>query len=116
MKKITVILLTLTIVFLFTLTSCGSLEKKIVGTWTYESSIAGIKTETKYIFRADGTGATTTVADIEMPFTYSISDDQLTITNTELGISKSTVYTVEIKGDTLKMTKGSDTMNLTKAK
>lgn len=116
MKKTTVILLAITIVFVFALSSCASLEKSIIGTWVYETTVAGVKSETKYIFREDGTGAKTTIGDIEVPFAYTIADGQLTITGTVLGISNSTAYSIEIKGDTLKMTKGSDTMTLTRAK
>ena len=38
------------------LASCGSLEKKLVGTWKGQNSTLGIVTEYSYTFNEDGTG------------------------------------------------------------
>ena len=116
MKKNVVILAIAAIVLTFALSSCNPVEKKIIGTWVYESTVAGVKTETKYIFRDNGEGAVTTIADIEVPFTYSISDGQITLTGSVLGLSNSTAYAVSIKGDTMTLTRDGDTMTLTRAK
>ena len=99
MKKKAIILALVLIILVIFLTACASTEKKIVGTWRSQTTVLGIVTETKYEFKEDGTGSKTTV--LEIPFTYSIEGDIITITTTVLELELDEEFTFEINGDTL---------------
>lgn len=111
MKK--VISVSLLIVMLLSLCACSSPEKAIIGTWKTQNTVLGVVTETSYTFNEDGTGVKKEV--VETSFTYTISEDKLTIKSTILGIEKTEEYTFEIKKDTLSLTSDNKTIAYTKA-
>ena len=80
------------------LVSCGS--NKLVGTWTGSESAMGVSVETQFTFNEDGTGKLGTMG-VNVDFTYTASDGKLFITTEVFGVSDTTEYTYEIKGDTL---------------
>ena len=102
MKKKAIIFALVLIILVTFLSACASPEKKIIGTWRSQTTILGVVTETKYEFKEDGTGSKTTV--LEIPFTYSIEGDTITITTTVLELELDEEFTFEINGDTLSLT------------
>lgn len=117
MKKALSIALVL-VVLVCAFSACGTpVEEKIAGKWTYNETVLGIVTERTYVFNADGTGTapgelTGDLVPLEMK--WSVNDGSLTIEKT---ISKEpVVYSFELKGDTLTLTKADGTaITLTRA-
>ena len=112
MKKI--VAAVLVAVMVLGLCACSISSKAIIGTWKNQTTVLGVVTETVYTFNEDGTGNLSNVVD--MPFTYSFSDDKLLITMTVLGISTTEEYTYEFGVNKLTLTKGDETIVLEKAK
>ncbi len=111
MKKIIAIVLVAVLFVGIMLTSCSA-EKSIIGTWKSQNSIAGIVTETTYVFNEDGTGTRKTVLDIK--FTYEFVEDKLNITTETLGVEFVEEYTYDFSSsNTLTLTdeKGTITLN-----
>jgi hypothetical protein len=93
---------------------CANPQKKILGTWTGESTLLGIVAEYSFTFNADGTGKMTAAKDIGVSMTYTISEEKLSITTSLLGIDSTTDYTYSFDKDTLTLSDGSRTIVLTK--
>jgi len=96
------------------LCACGVSQRSLVGTWKYQQTVLGVVTETTYVFNEDGTGTVKNIVDVD--FTYTLTDDQLTITTTVLGISGTETYTVSFDGGKLVMANGTETLYLEKVK
>lgn len=100
------------------LASCGSLEKKLVGTWKGQNSTLGIVTEYSYTFNEDGTGKYTGVAGVSASFTWTLEDSTLKMVATgailDLEIFNKS-YTVSVDGDKLTLT-DSDSSSVTLTK
>lgn len=111
MKK--AICLVLAVLMIFAVCSCTSPEKAILGTWKAQSSVLGLVTETSYTFNEDGTGSKTNVLTVS--FTYTISEDKLSITTSTLGIKNTEEYTFSIEKDKLTLTNDKESITLTKA-
>ncbi|MBR3767500.1 MAG: hypothetical protein IKL10_04575 [Clostridia bacterium] len=114
MKKALSIALVL-IVLVTAFAACTPVEEKITGTWTYTETVLSVVTEKKFVFNADGTGTVpgelTGLFDINM--TWSISDKNLTV---DSELYDPVVYTFELKGDTLTLTKADGSvLTLTRA-
>lgn len=109
MKKALSITLIL-VLFVAVFAGCTPVEEKIVGKWTYTETVLGVVTERTYVFNADGTGTapgeiTGDLIPLEMK--WSVYENQITI---EKSITKDPViYTFELKGDTLTLTKADGT-------
>ena len=114
MRKIVAFGLLLTL--LLFLCSCG-LENAIVGTWTSEETVLGITAKTSYTFEKDGTGSVSTVLDVNVPFTYTVEKNTLTITKSVLGVvADKDVYKISIRGGVLSMDSDTLSLRLTKEK
>ena len=104
MKKTISILLAVLVVAI-SLCGCEALnEKRIVGTWTAETSVFGVVTETEYTFNEDGTGTMSTVLGIGIAINYTIDDDKIMINTDTPTLQMSTNYTYEFVDDTLVLT------------
>ena len=107
-------LIALVLVVACLLCACGVSQRSLVGSWKYQTTVLGVVTETIYVFNEDGTGTMDSIVDLN--FTYTLSEDQLEITTTVLGISDTKSYTVSFDGGKLVMADGTDTMYLEKVK
>ena len=112
-KTVSLILVVLSVVLL--LTGCMKPEKKIIGTWNGEATLLGVVAEYSFTFNEDGTGKMSTGMDIGVSMTYTISDTQLDITTSVLGINSTKTYTYAFDKNTLTLNDGSDSIVLTKA-
>lgn len=111
MRKI----VTLLIVICAMMVCACSTDKSIVGTWKSQSTVLGVVTETTYVFNEDGSGSKRGIVDI--PFTYSIDGNKLTITTNVIGVDISTKeYAFERSGDILELRSGNEYIKLTKEK
>lgn len=112
MKKIIICFIAI-VLMAFSLSSCGSPQKNIVGSWKYQSTVLGVVTETTYKFNDDGKGSMNAVVNVA--FTYSLSEDSLYITTNLLGFENTEEYTFEFDGSKkLILTQGEETMILEK--
>ena len=96
------------------LCACGVSQRSLVGSWKYQQTVLGVVTETTYVFNEDGTGTIKNIVDVN--FTYTLTEDQLEITTTVLGISATESYTVRFEGGQLILSNEKDTMRLEKIK
>lgn len=112
MKKILASLLIA--VMLLSLCACVPAKLFIVGQWKSQTKVLGVVTETVYTFNKDGTGTKSNVLDI--PFTYSFSEDKLLITTTALGIEITEAYSYDFSVGKLVLTGETETINLEKMK
>ena len=117
MKKICVLFLVLVLTVLC-FSGCAKPEKQILGKWNGEANLLGVVTEYAFEFNEDGSGKMTTALDIGLATTYTISDTQLDITTSVLGIENTKSYIYAFDKDTLTLTEiGTDTtIVLTKEK
>lgn len=112
MKKTVAVALLL--IMLVSLCACSSPEKAIIGTWKNQSTgLLGVVTETSYTFKDDGTG--TKSSTLDYTFNYTITDEQLVITYSVLGVETTETYTFEIKSDKLSLTQDGTTVVYEKA-
>lgn len=113
MKKTLSVIMVL-VLMLTAFVGCTPNSKKIVGTWTYKKTVLSVVTEHKYVFNEDGTGTVPgTTGLVDLPMTYKIEKDQLTI-NTEVYGDQE--YTISFKDNTLTMTNADNiSVTLTKA-
>lgn len=97
--------------------SCGSPEKKLIGTWKGDVEILGVTTSYEYTFNEDGTGKMTGVlGSTGVAFDYSIGEDgKLNITTKLLGVESTKTYTYTVEKNTLTLTEGETVITLTKA-
>lgn len=97
--------------------SCGSPEKKLVGTWKGDVEVLGVSTSYEYTFNEDGTGKMTGVlGDTGVAFKYNVDDNgALNITTSLLGIDSTKTYTFAIEKNILTLTEGETVIKLTKA-
>ena len=97
--------------------SCGSPEKKLIGTWKGDVEILGVTTSYEYTFNEDGTGKMTGVlGSTGVAFDYSIGEDgKLSVTTKLLGVESTKTYTYTVEKNTLTLTEGETVITLTKA-
>lgn len=97
--------------------SCGSPEKKLIGTWKGDVEILGVTTSYEYTFNEDGTGKMTGVlGSTGVAFDYSIGEDgKLNVTTKLLGVESTKTYTYTVEKNTLTLTEGETVITLTKA-
>ena len=97
--------------------SCGSPEKKLIGTWKGDVEILGVTTSSEYTFNEDGTGKMTGVlGSTGVAFDYIIGEDvKLNITTKLLGVESTKTYTYTVEKNTLTLTEGETVITLTKA-
>ena len=111
MRKVITILIA---AFVLMLAACSP-AKSIIGTWKSQSTVLGVVTETSYVFNEDGSGKICNIVDI--PFTYAIEGNKLTLTTNVIGLDISTKeYEFSIKGGILKLDSESEHIELTKGK
>lgn len=92
-----------------------TMQQKLIGTWVGSKDLMILEAKYTYTFNEDGTGKLSTPGlDLGVSMNYTLDGDQLTITYSVLGISKSDTYTVEFDGDNLLLTTGGDTITLTR--
>ena len=114
MKKVISCILVLVCV-LTVLTACGNSPRRLIGTWTGETSVLGVVAKYSFTFNEDGTGSMTAALDIGVATTYTVDGDQLSITYSVLGIGTTKTYTFSFEGDNLILNDGSVAIVLTKA-
>ena len=114
MKKYKFLLVITILLLCCVLSSCGSDNKRIVGTWTNQEEAFGLVTETKYVFRDDGTGTMSTILGVDLAITYSIENGEIIISTSALGIINETKYQYKIDGKTLTMSNSIETIVLEK--
>lgn len=97
--------------------SCGSPEKKLIGTWKGDVEVLGVTTSYEYTFNEDGTGKMTGVlGSTGVAFDYSIGEDgKLNVTTKLLGVESTKTYTYTVEKNTLTLTEGETVITLTKA-
>lgn len=97
--------------------SCGSPEKKLIGTWSGDVELLGVTTSYEYTFNEDGTGKMTGVlGSTGVAFKYNIDDaGNLNITTSLLGVDSTKTYTYTVEKNTLTLTEGDTVITLTKA-
>ncbi len=97
--------------------SCGSPEKKLIGTWKGDVELLGVTTSYEYTFNEDGTGKMTGVlGSTGVAFDYSIGEDgKLNVTTKLLGVESTKTYTYTVEKNTLTLTEGETVITLTKA-
>lgn len=79
-------------------------EQLIIGTWSTQTNILGVVTETEYTFNEDGTGSMSTVLGIGIATTYTIDEDKIIIITDTPTLQKTFTYTYEFVEDTLVLT------------
>ena len=99
--------LALIAVMMFALVAC--INSDIIGTWVLEKDDITVT----YTFENTGTGSAQ-APGITMDFKFEINDDELIMETITFGITRTEVYTFEIDGDTLKLTKDGETIELTR--
>ena len=97
--------------------SCGSPEKKLIGTWKGDVEVLGVTTSYEYTFNEDGTFKMTGVlGSTGVAFDYSIGEDgKLSVTTKLLGVESTKTYTYTVEKNTLTLTEGETVITLTKA-
>ena len=98
-------------ILLLVCVSCSS-ARSLVGTWSSETTLLGVSTETRYTFRSDGTGTVANVVNLD--FTYKTSGDTLYVTTSVLGVETTQKYTFSIEGSTLTLNGDYETISLIK--
>ena len=112
-KLVSCILIVVCVCMLFA--GCEKPAQKILGTWNGEANFLGVVTNYSFTFNEDGTGKMTTALDIGVSMTYTLTDENVSITTSLLGIENTTVYTYEFNENTLTLNDGERTIVLTKA-
>ncbi len=117
MKKV----ISLALIFVLVLVafaSCGSPEKKLIGTWKGDVELLGVTTSYEYTFNEDGTGKMTGAlgSNTGVAFSYTVGEDgKLNITTTLLSVENTKTYTYTVEKDTLTLTEGDTVITLKKA-
>lgn len=116
MKKTISVALVL-IMVLCALSGCAvKPEKAIIGTWTGSKDILIGTAEYSFTFNEDGTGSMSTPGiSLGVEMKYTITDNNLSIVTTVLGISQTNNYTMEFTENTLVLTGDDGAIVLTKA-
>ena len=104
------------ILLLVAFASCGSPEKKLIGTWKGDVEVLGVTANYEYVFNEDGTGKMTGSLGAGVAFTYNVAEDgTLSIVTTLLGVESTRTYTFAVEKNTLTLTENDTVITLTKA-